>query len=435
MQEPLRLGIAGLGTVGASVARLLERHGDALASQLGRRVEVVAVCARERERQRGFVMGGIAWHDDPVSLARSDSIDVFIELIGGAGGTALESVNAALQTGKGVVTANKALLARHGAEIFAAAAAKGVDVYFEAAVCGGVPIVRALREGLVSDRVEQFWGIVNGTSNFILTALAGGGSYAETLREAQKQGYAEADPTLDVSGGDAAHKLAILALLCFGTHVSVDDMCVEGITSLAPIDFELARRYGYVIKPLVHGKDHGTSLELRVHPTMVPATWLLAAVDGAKNALYVDSYALGGSMYYGAGAGMMPTAMAVVSDVIEVCRNIRAEATGRKPVRTEARLTARPVQPASEIRSRYYLRFAVLDRPGVLGQLTTILGEHEISIAQVLHEGARDPGRPVTVVVLTYQTREGNLRLALRQAAALTAVLEPAVVIRVAETP
>jgi homoserine dehydrogenase len=333
-----------------------------------------------------------------------------------------------------VVTANKALLAVHGDEIFAAAEAASVDVYYEAAVCGGVPIIRALREGLASDRIEGIVGIVNGTSNFVLSTMAETGrSFADVLAEAQARGYAEADPHLDVAGLDAAHKLAILVMLCFGTRVDVNAIYTEGIDRLAPFDFEYARRFDYVVKPVVIARDHADGIEARVHPAMIPAHWLLADVAGAKNALYVTSYALGASLYYGAGAGMMPTAMAVVSDVIEVCRNVQAASTGRAPVRAFQRMRDRPLRSMEALRCRYYMRFGVLDRPGVLGQLTTILGQHDISIEQVVQDGKRDPGRAVRVVVLTHEACERNVRAAVQQIAGLECVSEPAAVVRIVQ--
>ncbi|MDQ3558107.1 MAG: homoserine dehydrogenase, partial [Pseudomonadota bacterium] len=264
MQDALRLGIAGLGTVGASVARLLERHGDALASQLGRRVEVVAVSARERERQRGFIMGGIAWHNDPVSLARSDSIDVFVELIGGAGGTALESVNAALQTGKGVVTANKALLAAHGMDLARLAEARGAPLAFEAAVGGGIPIIKTLREALAGNRLTRITGILNGTCNFILTRMEEGMAYPAALREAQALGYAEADPSFDVEGFDTADKLAILTSVAFGTEIDRDSIFVEGISHIEPEDIAAADELGYRIKLLGVAQRTESGIESRV---------------------------------------------------------------------------------------------------------------------------------------------------------------------------
>lgn len=427
------VGLLGLGNVGAGVIRLLEENAAAIEARLGARVAVRQVAVREPDKDRPVAVAADLITTDAVAVIDRPDVEIVCELVGGET-DARDYVLRAIGAGKHVVTANKALLATSGDELFSAAEAAGVDVYYEASVCGGVPIIRALREGLASDRIEELHGIVNGTSNFILTAMsAGGADFAATLRDAQDRGYAEADPTLDVSGYDAAHKLAILAMLCFGTHVDVDNMFVEGIDRLARLDFEMAARFGYVIKPLVIGRDHGDEVELRVHPTMIPSRWLLADVPGAKNALYVRSYALGGSMYYGAGAGMMPTAMAVVSDLIEVCRNIQAGATGALPVRSYQRLSARPIRAAADMRSAFYLRFSVLDRPGVLGQVTSVLGDHAISIRQVVQDGPREPDRPVPIVALTHEAREGDVRDALEVVAGLDVVVEPAAVIHIAE--
>jgi homoserine dehydrogenase len=317
-------------------------------------------------------------------------------------------------------------------------------------VCGGLPVIRVLREGLASDRVEHLHGIVNGTSNYILSTMTETGRpFAEVLAEAQALGYAEADPTLDVGGGDAAHKLAILVGLCFGTTVDVHAIPRDGLEVVAAIDIAYAARFGYVIKPLVIARDHGATpssafaagtpppIEARVHPALIPATWLLARVAGAKNALYVHSYALGASMYYGAGAGMLPTAMAVVSDMIEVARNILARAAGAPPMRVHQALASRPLLPLAEVRTRYYLRVGVVDRPGVLGQLMTILGRHQVSIAQVVQD-TQDPhhtpaASPTRVVILTHVAREGDVRAALAEVDALDVVLEPARLIRIAD--
>ena len=304
-------------------------------------------------------------------------------------------------------------------------------MYYEAAVCGGVPIIRVLREGLASDRVEALWGIVNGTSNYILSTMtATGRPFAEILADAQALGYAEADPTLDISGGDAAHKLAILASLCFGTGIDVRAIPTDGIDIVEPIDLAYADRFGYVVKPLVIARDHGEAIEARVHPALVPASWLLADVSGAKNAVYVQSYALGPSLYYGAGAGMLPTAMSVVSDIIEIGRNIFARAAGgARPVRPRP-VVARPLLPLSEVRAKYYLRFGVADQPGVLGQLMTVLGAHGISIEQVVQDAkAVDP---VAVVVVTHEAREGDIRRALAEIDRLPVVKAPARLIRIA---
>jgi homoserine dehydrogenase len=427
------VGLLGLGNVGAGVVKLLAENAAAIEARLGARVAVRAIAVRELDKRRLVDVDPALITTDAAAVIDRPDVEIVCELVGGER-EALDYVLRAIERGVHVVTANKALLAMHGDQVFAAAERRGVDVYFEAAVCGGVPIIRALREGLASDRIETIYGIVNGTSNYILSAMtAERRAFADVLAEAQELGYAEADPALDVGGMDAAHKLAILVMLCFGTRIDVGDLFVEGIDRLQPIDFDMAKRFGYVIKPLVIAAEHADGIEARVHPTMIPESWLLAAVPGAKNALYVRSYALGSSMYYGAGAGMMPTAMAVVSDLIEISRNVRAGVTGRMPLRSYQRMTERRLRPLDELYSRAYLRCAVLDRPGVLGQLTTVLGDHEISIAQVIQEGPRDPGRPVQVVLLTHRAREGNVRHALEQIGRLSTVVEPPSLIRMAE--
>jgi homoserine dehydrogenase len=420
------LGVAllGLGNVGGGVVRLLEENAAAIEQRLGARIEVRAIVVRDPDKanrvvsvERGRLTTSV---EDTV---RRPDIDIVCELIGGTT-DARRAVLAAIAAGKHVVTANKALLAEHGADVFAAAEAAGVDVYYEAAVCGGVPIIRVLREGLASDRVEALWGIVNGTSNYILSTMtATRRPFADILREAQELGYAEADPTLDIGGGDAAHKLAILVGLCFGTTVDVRAIPTDGIERVAPIDLQYAEQFGYVVKPLVIARDHGSAVEARVHPALVPASWLLADVAGAKNAVYVQSYALGPSMYYGAGAGMLPTAMSVVSDMIEIGRNMFAH----RPARPRPQV-ARPLLPLGEVRAKYYLRFGVVDQPGVLGQLMTILGAHSVSIARVVQEA----GDPVQVVVVSHEAREGDVRAALAEIDHLPIVREPARLIRIA---
>lgn len=427
------VGLLGLGNVGAGVVKLLDENSSAIEARLGARVAVRAIAVRDPDKARAVEVDRALLTTDALEVVDRDDVEIVCELIGGDT-EARDVALRAFEHKKHLVTANKALLAVHGEDIFSAAENQGVDVYYEAAVCGGVPIIRALREGLASDRINRIYGIVNGTSNYILSTMtAEGRPFSEVLAEAQELGYAEADPTLDVGGGDAAHKLAILSMLCFGTGVDPTEMFVEGIDGLDPVDFEYAARFGYVIKPLAIAADHGESVEARVHPTMIPRGWLLADVPGAKNALYVDSYALGPSMYYGAGAGMMPTAMAVVSDLIEVARNIQAGATGAMPLRSYQRMNHRPLRDVGELRSRYYARFGVLDRPGVLGQITSILGEHQVSIAQVVQDGPREPERPVKIVVLTHEARESNVRHAVDQIGKLAAVVERASLIRIAE--
>ncbi|MBC7978742.1 MAG: homoserine dehydrogenase, partial [Myxococcales bacterium] len=329
MTRTIGVALLGLGNVGGGVVKLLEDNAAAIVARLGARLEVRAIAVRDLDKTKRVVDvdRGLLTTDLERAVRRPD-IDIVCELIGGT--TLAKDVTlAAIAAGKHVVTANKALLAEHGAEVFGAAERAGVDVYYEAAVCGGVPIIRILREGLASDRVESLHGIVNGTSNYILTTMTQTRRpFADILRDAQALGYAETDPTLDVSGGDAAHKLAILVNLCFGTEIDVAAISTDGIDIVEPIDLDYADKWGFVIKPLVIARAHGDAatgpIEVRVHPALIPRSWLLADVGGAKNALYVQSYALGPSLYYGAGAGMLPTAMSVVSDMIEIGRNIFA---------------------------------------------------------------------------------------------------------------
>lgn len=434
MTSPRTIGVAllGLGNVGGGVVKLLEENAAAIEARLGARIAVRAIAVRDPDKANRVVdVDRSLLTTNVEQVIARDDIDIVCELIGGTT-QARDAVLAAIANKKHVVTANKALLAEHWTEVFSAAEAANVDVYYEAAVCGGVPIIRVLREGLASDRVEKIHGIVNGTSNYILSTMTETRRpFGEILKEAQALGYAEADPTLDVGGGDAAHKLAILVNLCFGTHVDVTAIPTDGIDVVEPIDLAYAEKFGFVIKPLVIARDHGDAIEARVHPALIPKNWLLADVSGAKNAVYVHSYALGPSMYYGAGAGMLPTAMSVVSDVIEIARNMFARAAG-SPARP--RPTAhRPLVPTADLRSAYYLRFGVHDRPGVLGQLMTILGAHRVSIAQVVQDASSTADdQPVSVVVLTHDAREGDVRTALAEIDRLSIVRTPTRVIRIA---
>ena len=440
MTSPRTIGVAllGLGNVGGGVVKLLEDNAAAIEARLGARLEVRAIAVRDPDKlDRVVQVDRTLLTTDIEAAIRRPDVDIVCELIGGTT-LAKDAVLSAIAANRHVVTANKALLAEHWGEVFGAAERAGVDVYYEAAVCGGVPIIRVLREGLASDRVESIHAIVNGTSNYILSTMTETRRpFADILRDAQALGYAEADPTLDVGGGDAAHKLAILVNLCFNTVIDVAAISTDGIDVVDPIDLEYAEKFGYVIKPLViaraHGDDGKGAIEARVHPALVPANWLLADVSGAKNAVYVQSYALGPSMYYGAGAGMLPTAMSVVSDMIEISRNMFARA-GSQVARPRP-VSVRPMVPVADVRSSYYLRFGVHDQPGVLGQLMTILGAHAVSIAQVIQDGApgrRDSDTPVWVVVLTHSAREGDVRAALAEIDALPIVRERARVIRIA---
>jgi homoserine dehydrogenase len=433
----ISVGLIGLGNVGSGVVKLLADNAEAIAQRLGgSAVAIRRIAVREADKPRLVDVSPSLITTDVGAVLGDPEIEIVLELMGGEE-PARTHVLDAIARGKHIVTANKALLAAHGDEIFAAAAERGVDVYYEASVGGGVPIIRALREGLASDRVDELVAIVNGTSNFLLTTMTEEGRpFDAILKEAQDKGYAEADPSLDVDGWDAAHKLCVLVPLCFGTRIRVDQVLVEGLRGIEPIDFRYAERFGYVIKPLVIGKDHGDSVEARVHPTLIPRRFMLASVNGVYNAVYVSSYALGSSMYYGRGAGMMPTAVAVVSDVIEVSRNLLSSSAGGSPLRASRRhgdRKERRIRDPGELTSRYYLRFGVVDKPGVLAQLAGMLGEHEISISEVVQEGQRQEGKPVTVVVTTHRAIEKNVQAALAIINRLPTVREPTRLLRIFE--
>jgi homoserine dehydrogenase len=433
MSREIGVGLLGLGNVGSGVVKLLGDNAEAIEARLGARVVVKRIAVREADKRRLVEVESRLITTDVGKVVDDPACEIVVELIGGED-PARQYVLRAIDKKRHIVTANKALLAVHGDEVFSAAERAGVDLYFEAAVCGGVPVIRVLREGLASDKITSIYGIVNGTSNFILTKMTDEGrAFADVLAEAQREGYAEADPALDVDGGDAAHKLTILASLCFGTRVKLEDVFVEGIRGLDPIDFAYAERFGFVIKPLVIAHDFPDGVEARVHPTLVPRRWLLASVTGVNNAVYVSSQALGQSMYYGRGAGMMPTAVAVVADVIEIARNMLARASGHTALRTVRRWADRPMRDIGLLRSRYYLRFAVEDRPGVLASLAGILGEHDISIEQMVQEGRREPNRPTIVVMLTHAAQERDVRAALARIAQLPVVTANTRVLRIAE--
>jgi homoserine dehydrogenase len=433
----ISVGLLGLGNVGSGVVKLLADNADAIRQRLGgSAVAIRRIAVREADKPRLVDVAPALITTDVNAVLGDPEIEIIVELIGGEEPARTYLLDA-IARGKHIVTANKALLAAHGDELFAAAGERGVDVYYEASVGGGVPIIRALREGLASDRVDELVAIVNGTSNFLLTTMTEEGRpFDAILKEAQDKGYAEADPSLDVDGWDAAHKLCVLVPLCFGTRIRVDQVLVEGLRGIEPIDFRYAERFGYVIKPLVIGKDHGDSVEARVHPTLIPRRFMLASVNGVYNAVYVSSYALGNSMYYGRGAGMMPTAVAVVSDVIEVSRNLLSSSAGGSPLRASRRrgdMKERRIRDPGELSSRYYLRFGVVDKPGVLAQLAGMLGEHEISISEVVQEGQRQEGKPVTVVVTTHRALEKNVQAALAIINRLPTVREPTRLLRIFE--
>jgi homoserine dehydrogenase len=428
MHQPhLRVGIAGLGTVGGGVLRVLHDNAELVAARAGRPVVVSAVSARDRTRDRGVKLDAVRWHDDPASLAADDAVDVVVELIGGSDDPAQELVFAALRAGKPVVTANKALLARHGVALAAAAEQSGASLSFEASVAGGIPIIKTLREGLAANRIRRIAGILNGTCNFILTSMRERGrEFADVLAEAQKLGYAEADPSFDIDGVDAAHKLAILAALAFGRPVRFDDVHIEGIRGVSALDIAFARELGYRIKLLGIARRTEAGIESRVHPCMVPETASLARVDGVYNAVVAEGDFVGRVMLEGRGAGAGPTASAVVADLIDLARGRTVPVWGA----ASASLSDLPSVPMSDYAGAYYLRLMVLDRPGVIADVAGALRDSGVSLESMLQHG-RAPGEAVPIVLVTHETRESQMRVALDRIERLDSVLERPSLIRI----
>jgi len=435
--QPLRIGLAGLGTVGASVLKILRRRENALAARCGRAIRVTAVSARDRNRDRGIDLGGLAWFDDPVALAQSSEIDCFVELVGGSDGPAKAAVEAALAAGKHVVTANKALLAAHGVALAELAEAKGLALAFEASSAGGIPIVKTLREALAGNYVSRISGILNGTCNYILSRMELEGlTFEACLKDAQRLGYAEADPTFDVEGFDTAHKLAILTSLAFGTKIDAEAIHVEGISSITPLDLRMADELGYRIKLLGVAERTRTGIEQRVHPTMVHKSSAIAQVMGVLNAVSVDADAVREITLVGPGAGGDPTASAVVADIADVARGTAGLPFGLPVSRLEEARRA----PMQRHEGGYYVRLAVADRPGAAAAIATRMAEADISLESIVQRRSveavtRDPGgrsgAPVPVVLITYATTEAAIRAALEKVTADGHVAEPPQVIRI----
>ncbi|MDX2168620.1 MAG: homoserine dehydrogenase [Deltaproteobacteria bacterium] len=434
-ERAIRIGLIGFGTIGTGVIKLLQRHRAMLRDKAGVALDLVRVADIDTRRDRGVRLAKGVLVNDARKLLDDPSIDVVVELMGGIG-IAKRFVLEAIGAGKDVVTANKALLAHHGDEIFRAVERSGVGLGFEASVGGGIPIIRALKEGLAGDRNQAVYGIVNGTSNYILSRMSEeGGEFGEVLKAAQAGGLAEADPSFDVDGIDAAHKLTLLIQLAFGARCPVAPANIEGIRHVSQADIAFAREFGYAIKSLAVAKRAGDRIEASVRPTMVPRRHPLASVNGALNAIVVQGEALGPSMYTGAGAGMMPTATAVVADLMDVARNRVHGCRGRVaplgyPVRSQVR--ARPVAP-DELHGEFYLRFMVVDRPGGLGRIAGILGDHGVSIAAVMQR-EREHGRVVPVVIRTHDSAEQALRRAVRAIDRLAVVRGRSTVMRIEES-
>jgi homoserine dehydrogenase len=420
-EAPLRVGVAGLGNVGATLVRILLKDGQELTRKLGRKLAVTAVCARSRSRDRGFGMDGIAWYDDPVALARSEDIDLFVELIGGEDGPALAAIRAALEIGRPVVTANKALLARHGVALARMAEDAGTQLGFEAAVAGGIPVIKTLREGLGSASIARVYGIMNGTANYILTRMGEEGiPFDQVLADAQALGYAEADPSFDIDGHDTAHKLAILSTLCFGCEIAPDQVFVEGIRRITQADIKVAADLGYRIKLLGIAQRTADGIDQRVHPTLVPKQSAIAGVDGVLNAVALETDHVHELLLAGPGAGGPPTASSVLSDILDIARGNHVPPLGVP----SAELTPYRPAPMREHEGGYYIRLNVRDIPGALAAIATRMGTAGISLESVIQrpdlkaglEG--NEGGPTRVVVLlTHSTMEQSVRGALAQIA------------------
>jgi len=433
------IGMIGCGVVGQGALRLIRDNARSIEARLGGRLVVRRIAARDEARPRDPVVPRELLTFDPQQVLDDPSVDVVVEVVGGLD-PAGHFVREALERGKNVVTANKMLLAEQGHALIELAEARGVDLYFEAAVAGGIPIIRVLREALASDRILGLRGIVNGTSNYILSRMHDEQlGFAEALAAAQAAGYAEADPTLDVGGGDAAHKLNILATLAYGARIAPAQIPTEGIAEIEAVDIAFARRFGYVVKLLAIARtldDAGADapLDVRVHPALVSERSVLASVSGALNAIYVQGEALGPCLLSGLGAGSLPTAVSVVSDLVDVGRNILAGSRGRVPSRAfrGEHLVARPVRDMGDHVGRYYLRFAVLDRPGTLARIAGVLGAFDVSIEQMVQE-ARSPSaqEPVRLVILTHAARERDVQAALGEIASLQHVVARTRMIRI----
>ncbi|HHB13533.1 MAG TPA: homoserine dehydrogenase [Chromatiales bacterium] len=431
--EPVKVGLLGLGTVGCGTVDVLRRNAREIARRAGRGIEVVAAAARDPGRPRPCDTRGIRLTDDARVVVEDPEVEIVVELIGGDTLTR-ELVLRAIELGKHVVTANKALIALHGNEIFAQAQERGVMVAFEAAVAGGIPIIKAIREGLAGNTILWLAGIINGTGNFILTEMRDKGrSFEDVLAEAQRLGYAEADPTFDVEGIDAAHKLTILASIAFGIPLQFKKVYTEGISGITQEDVAYAGELGYRIKHLGIARRSNGAVELRVHPTLIPQRRLIANVDGVMNAVLVTGDAVGPTLYYGAGAGADPTASAVVADLVDVVRVMTTDPGNRVPhlaFQPDA-ITDLPIRSMDDVETAYYLRLRAIDRPGVLADVTRILGDLEVSIEAILQKEPEPGARDVPIVLLTHRTIERRMNTAIREIEALPTITAPVRRIRV----
>ena len=437
----INVGIIGFGTVGTGTVRILLENKDVLKERLGFEINLRKIAVRDIVRDRGIKVPEGVLTTDVDAVLNDPHIDIVVEVIGGIR-PAKDFILKAINNGKHVVTANKALLATDGNEIFTAAQEAGIEIGFEASVAGGIPIIKVIREGLVANRIRAVYGIINGTSNYILTKMTDENvEFSVALKEAQDLGYAEADPTLDIEGIDSAHKLAILAYLSYGIPIPYKNIYTEGISKISSQDIDFASELGYKVKllaiakatppspPYQGGENGGVEVELRVHPTMIPKDYLISKVDGPFNAVYVEGDATGSTLYYGRGAGAMPTGSAVVSDIVDIARDIKKNATGRIPVMVKTIRDVR-IKKIDDVISMYYFRFSALDKPGVLSKISGILGNYNISIASMIQKGRR-VGEAVPLVVLTHEAKEKDVRQAIEEIDHLPVVMDKTVFIRV----
>lgn len=425
----INVGIIGFGTVGTGTAKILLENKDILSERVGFEINLKKIATRDIHKERGIKLPEGILTSDVNSVLDDPEIQIIVELVGGII-PAKDFILRAINNGKHVVTANKALLATHGIEIFTAAKRAGVEIGFEAAVAGGIPIIKVIREGLVANRIKAVYGIINGTTNYILTKMTDENiEFSVALRDAQKLGYAEADPTLDIEGIDSAHKLSILAYLAYGIPFPFKDIYVEGISKIDTQDINFASDLGYKLKLLAIAKEKDGEVELRVHPTMVPKNYLISKVEGPFNAIYIYGDATGSTLYYGRGAGDMPTGSAVVSDIVDIARDIRKNVTQRLPIIVKPTREVK-IKNINDITSMYYFRFSALDRPGVLSKISGVLGNYNISIASVIQKGRRI-GEAVPLVVLTHEAKEKDVRIAIEEIDRLPVVMDKTVFIRV----
>lgn len=425
----INIGILGFGTVGTGTAKILLGNKKLIKERTGVVLNLKKIADLNISNDRGLNLPMNVLTKKADEVLNDPDIQIIVELIGGTK-IAKEYILRAIKNGKHVVTANKALLATHGVELFRAAQKAQVEIGFEASVGGGIPIIKVIREGLVANRIKAVYGIINGTTNYILTRMTEEkAEFGSVLRDAQKLGYAEADPTFDIEGTDSAHKLSILASLSYGTQFSIKDVFTEGISWLSPMDIEFARELGYKIKLLAIAKETRGRVELRVHPTMVPEEYLISKVDGVYNAIYVEGDAVGATLFYGRGAGDMPTGSAVVSDIVDIAKKFRNNGPGKAGI-AEVPQKSKKLLNMDDVESMYYFRFSAIDKPGVLSMISGILGKYNISIASVIQKG-RHAGKAVPLVILTHMAREKNVQRAVKEINGLSAVASKTVFIRV----